>query len=89
MEYIRVVAIPANKDYIIVRTQNGMQQVFPRAQAKHVRVGDFCTVSNYRGRIKLTPLTDDAEIVSMEFYERKDNGHIPRNRSLVPYIPRG
>ena len=87
MEYIQIVAIPANKDYIIVRAQDGSRHVFPREHAKHLRVNDICTVGNHKGRIKLTPLTDDAEIVSMEFYDRTRWRAIPRNRSLVPYNP--
>lgn len=61
--YVKVEAIPPNKTYIILRDTNGDMQKVPRQYGRHLRVGDICLVTEYRGRPQIKLLTDDDEVV--------------------------
>ena len=62
---VKVALIPPNKDYVVLRTQHGQVDKFPRQFARHVSTNDICLMTEYRGRPQLKLLTDDDEVVIM------------------------
>lgn len=61
--YVKVSAIPPNREYIIIRSTDGITKQFPRKYARHLKVGDVCLLTEYCGRPQLKLLTDDDEVV--------------------------
>ncbi len=72
----KVSLIPPNKNYIVLRQQDGSTVKFPRQYAQYVSVNDICHVTEYRGRPCLKLLTDEDEVVIMNHPDRK---------RMVPY----
>ncbi len=67
---VKVAIIPPNKDYIVLRQQDGQVGRFPRQFARHVSTNDICLMTEYRGRPQLKLLTDDDEVVIMNTTQR-------------------
>lgn len=67
---VKVTIIPPNKDYIVLRQQDGQVGRFPRQFARHVSTNDICLMTEYRGRPQLKLLTDDDEVVIMNTTQR-------------------
>ncbi len=67
---VKVALIPPNKDYVVLRTQHGQVEKFPRQFARHVSTNDICLMTEYRGRPQLKLLTDDDEVVIMNTTQR-------------------
>lgn len=67
---VKVALIPPNKDYIVLRQQDGQVGKFPRTFARHVSTNDICLLAEYRGRPQLKLLTDDDEVVIMNTTQR-------------------
>lgn len=68
----KVLLVPANKDYIILRLQDGrLARDFPRKFARHVKAGDICEVVKLNNRFSLKVLTDEDELVIMNHPDRK------------------
>lgn len=73
---VKVITIPPNKDYIVIRQQDGQVNKFPRRFARHVSANDICVLTQYRNRPQLKLLTDDDEVVMMNH---------PNRKRMVPY----
>lgn len=67
---VKVSLIPPNKDYIVIRQQDGQTGRFPRQYARHVSMNDVCLLEEYRGRPQLKLLTDEDEVVIMHTNNR-------------------
>lgn len=73
--YAKVKAIPPNKDYIILRTQQGQMMQFPRQHAEFVRVNDVGQLSTCNNRPCFKLLTDVDDVVIM---------NQPSHQSMAP-----
>lgn len=67
---VKVSLIPPNKNYIVLRQQNGTVGQFPRQYARHVAIDDVCLLGEYQGRPQLKLLTDEDEVVIMNTTHR-------------------
>lgn len=73
--YAQVKTIPPNKDYVVLRTQQGQTMQFPRQYAQHVRVGDVGELGTYNNRPCIKLLTDVDDVVIM---------NQPSHQSMAP-----
>lgn len=79
---VKVALIPPNKDYVVLRTQHGQVNKFPRQFARHVSINDICLMTEYRGRPQLKLLTDDDEVVIMN--TKQLSGPDPKPPEPIP-----
>jgi hypothetical protein len=69
--YVSISIIPPNKNYIVIKHLDGRTEKFPRHLAKHVSVGDVCTIEQFHNRPQLKLLTDYDEAVIVDAAKNK------------------